>query len=277
MTLPPLREVVAKHGLGAKKSLGQNFLFDLNLTGKIARLGGPYDGASVVEIGPGPGGLTRGLLEAGAERVVAVERDRRCLDALAEIAEVYPGRLMVIEADALDLDPTALAEGPIKIVANLPYNIATPLLVRWLHVVHDKPGRIQGMTLMFQKEVARRLTAQPGSKDFGRLSVLTQWLTEARPLLDIPPSAFVPPPKVVSSVVGFVPRARPSAPADLGVLEKVVAAAFNQRRKMLRAALRGLGDAEKILDEAGIDKTRRAETLSVEEFCALARAFSARG
>ena len=275
MSLPPLREVVAKHGLEARRSLGQNFLFDLNLTAKIARAGGPYDGTSVLEIGPGPGGLTRGLIEAGAARIVAVERDRRCLAALGEIAEAYPGRLVVVEGDALDFDPLTRIDGPIKIVANLPYNIATPLLVRWLHAVHESPGRIAGMTLMFQKEVAARLVARPATSAYGRLSVLTQWLSEAKALFDIPPAAFVPPPKVVSTVVGFCPRPEPAAEAALDALERVVATAFNQRRKMLRSALRPLGDANGLLASAGIEPTRRAETLTVEEFCALARVFSA--
>jgi len=276
MTLPPLREVVAKHGLIAKKSLGQNFLFDLNLTAKIARAGGPYDGVVAVEIGPGPGGLTRGLLEAGAPRVMAIERDSRCREALAEISVAYPERLSIVEGDAMKIDPTTLTGGPIKIVANLPYNIATPLLISWLHLIHERPGRIVGMTLMFQKEVAGRLTASPGTRDYGRLSVLTQWLCEARPLFDIPASAFVPPPKVTSSVVSFVPRPSPAYPAEIAVLEKTVAAAFNQRRKMLRSALKSMGNAEALLTGAGIDPTRRAETLSVAEFCALARAVSAR-
>jgi 16S rRNA (adenine1518-N6/adenine1519-N6)-dimethyltransferase len=275
VSLPPLREVVAKHGLEARKSLGQNFLFDLNLTAKIARVGGPYDGTSVLEIGPGPGGLTRGLIEAGAARIVAVERDRRCLAALGEIAEAYPGRLVVVEGDALDFDPLTRIDGPIKIVANLPYNIATPLLVRWLHAVHESPGRIAGMTLMFQKEVAARLVARPATSAYGRLSVLAQWLSEAKALFDIPPAAFVPPPKVVSTVVGFRPRPEPAAEAALDALERVVATAFNQRRKMLRSALRPLGDANGLLASAGIEPTRRAETLTVEEFCALARVFSA--
>jgi len=276
MTLPPLREVVAKHGLIAKKSLGQNFLFDLNLTAKIARAGGPYDDVVVIEIGPGPGGLTRGLLESGAPRVMAIERDARCREALAEIGAAYPDRLSIVEGDAMKIDPTTLTAAPIKIVANLPYNIATPLLISWLQLIHERPGRIVGMTLMFQKEVAGRLTASPGTRDYGRLSVLTQWLCEARTLFDIPASAFVPPPKVTSSVVSFVPRSAPAYPAEIAVLEKTVAAAFNQRRKMLRSALKALGDAEALLIGAGIDPTRRAETLSVAEFCALARAVSAR-
>lgn len=276
MILPPLREVVAKHGLIAKKSLGQNFLFDLNLTAKIARAGGPYDDMVVIEIGPGPGGLTRGLLEAGAPRVMAIERNSRCREALAEISAAYPERLSIVEGDAMKIDPTILTVAPIKIVANLPYNIATPLLISWLHLIHERPGRIVGMTLMFQKEVAGRLTANPGTRDYGRLSVLTQWLCEARPLFDIPASAFVPPPKVTSSVVSFVPRPAPAFPAEIAVLEKTVAAAFNQRRKMLRSALKSMGGAEALLTGAGIDPTRRAETLSVAEFCALARAVSSR-
>ena len=275
MTLPPLREVVAKHGLDARRALGQNFIFDLNLTSKIARAGGPYDGVSVLEVGPGPGGLTRGLVDAGATRIVAVERDARCLAALAEISEAFPGRLAAIEGDALEFDPIAAISGPIKIVANLPYNVATPLLIRWLHAIHDHPGRIVGMTLMFQKEVAARIVALPSTPAYGRLSVISQWLTEARVQFDIPPGAFVPAPKVNSTVVGFWPRPKPAGEAELRVLERVVATAFNQRRKMLRSALRPLGDAAALLAKADIDPTRRAETLSIGEFCALARAVSA--
>jgi 16S rRNA (adenine1518-N6/adenine1519-N6)-dimethyltransferase len=266
--LPPLREVIARHGIVARKSLGQNFLLDLNLTGRIARAAGPLEHATVVEIGPGPGALTRALLAAGARRIVAIERDERCLVALGEIAAAYPGRLQLVAGDALRLDPVELSDAPRKIVANLPYNIATPLLIGWL----DRIGEYESLTLMFQREVAERLTAGARSKSYGRLSVLVQWLAEPQILFDIPPRAFVPPPKVTSSVVRIVPRPEPLAPADQPALERVTAAAFGQRRKMLRTSLKTLGiPVEPLLARAGVAPTARAEELSVAEFCAIAR------
>ncbi|WP_420408948.1 16S rRNA (adenine(1518)-N(6)/adenine(1519)-N(6))-dimethyltransferase RsmA [Hoeflea sp.] len=268
--LPPLREIVAMHELAPKKALGQNFLFDLNLTAKIARAAQPFEGFTVVEIGPGPGGLTRALLEQGADRVVAVERDPRCLPVLEQISEHYPGRLKVIEGDALKVDPAAISGGnPVKVVANLPYNVGTQLLINWLTANVDAPFW-SSMTLMFQKEVGLRIVAEPGSNHYGRLGVLAGWLTHAEILFDVPPQAFTPPPKVTSSVVQLVPRANP-LPCDLDKLERVTQAAFGQRRKMLRQSLKPLG-GEALLESIGIDPARRAETLSVEEFCALARA-----
>ncbi|MBI3451695.1 MAG: 16S rRNA (adenine(1518)-N(6)/adenine(1519)-N(6))-dimethyltransferase RsmA [Rhodospirillales bacterium] len=272
--LPPLREVIARHGLAARRSLGQHFLLDLNLTAKIARAAGDLSSGTVIEIGPGPGGLTRALLAAGATRLIAVERDERCLAALAEIAAAHPGRLEIVPGDALAVTVHELGAPPRRIVANLPYNISTALLVQWL--AHS--DAFAGMILMFQKEVAGRLFAAPGTAAYGRLSVATQWRMEARRLFDIDPRAFTPPPKIVSTVVELIPRATPLAPADPVALERVVAAAFGQRRKMLRASLRALGgDAVALLAEAGIAPTRRAEELSIGEFCALARAFVVRG
>lgn len=266
--LPPLRDVIQRHGLAAKKALGQNFILDLNLTGKIARAAGDLTGVTVIEVGPGPGGLTRALLANGAARVVAVERDERCLDALAEISAHYPGRLEVVLGDALQTDFAALARGePTRIVANLPYNIGTELLVRWLTVA-DWPPFYRSMTLMFQREVAQRIVAAPGSPAFGRLAVLAGWRTEARIAFDLPPQAFTPPPKVTSSVVHLVPRAAPLA-ADVRLLGRVTEAAFGQRRKMLRQSIKSLG-GERLLAAAAIDPTRRAETLSIEEFVTLA-------
>jgi 16S rRNA (adenine1518-N6/adenine1519-N6)-dimethyltransferase len=272
-SLPPLRDIIARHGIAARRSLGQNFILDLNLTRRIARAAGRLDHASVIEIGPGPGGLTRALLAEGAGRVVAIERDPRCLAALGELAALYPGRLHLIEGDALALDPAALAPAPRKIVANLPYNIATALLLRWL----DRIGAYESLTLMFQREVAERLVAAPRGPAYGRLSVLVQWLTEPRILFDLPPRAFVPPPKVTSSVVRLTPRAAPLAPAAKPALERVTAAAFGQRRKMLRSSLKTLGvSAEALLGAAGIPPTARAEELSVADFCALARLLEGR-
>ena len=266
--MPPLREVIARHGIVARKSLGQNFLLDLNLTGRIARAAGPLAHATIIEIGPGPGTLTRALLAAGARRIVAIERDERCLAALGEIAAAHPGRLELVAGDALRLDPVALSNAPRKIVANLPYNIATPLLTGWL----DRIGEYDSLTLMFQREVAERLTAAPRSKSYGRLSVLVQWLTEPQILFDIPPRAFVPPPKVTSSLVRIVPRPKPLALADQPALERVTAAAFGQRRKMLRTSLKTLGiPVEPLLERAGVVPTARAEELTVSEFCAIAR------
>ncbi|MFV2053005.1 16S rRNA (adenine(1518)-N(6)/adenine(1519)-N(6))-dimethyltransferase RsmA [Aliiroseovarius sp. YM-037] len=270
-SLPPLREVIATHGLSARKSLGQNFLLDLNLTAKIARQAGDLSGADVLEIGPGPGGLTRGLLAEGARRVLAVEKDPRCLAALREIAEAYPGRLEVINADALDLNVADHLTAPIKVVANLPYNVGTELLVRWL-TPDSWPPFWDSLTLMFQKEVAQRIVAQPGSKAYGRLAVLAQWRAEAQIVMTLPPDAFTPPPKVHSSVVHLKQRAEPLFPADPVLLGRLVAAAFNRRRKMLRAALKGFAPGiEDHLIAAGIAPTERAEQLSIEEFCALAR------
>jgi 16S rRNA (adenine1518-N6/adenine1519-N6)-dimethyltransferase len=270
--LPPLREVIARHGLRAVKALGQNFLLDLNLTGRIARAAGDLSASTVIEIGPGPGGLTRALLSAGAAKVVAVERDRRCLGALAEIAEHYPGRLTVVEADALEIDLSALVSGPSVIVANLPYNVATPLLIGWLRA-EPWPPWYRSMTLMFQREVAERIVSGTGSKVYGRLSVLAGWRTEARILFDIDPRAFVPAPKVVSSVVHFIPRPQPLS-CDAALLERVTAAAFGQRRKMLRQSLRTLGIEPKLLlDTAGILGTKRAEDVDIAGFVAMTRAF----
>ena len=267
-SLPPLREVIARHGIAAKKSLGQNFILDLNLTRRIARAAAPLDDRDVIEIGPGPGGLTRALLAEGARRVAAVERDERCLAALREVQSAYPGRLELVSGDALAIDPAALSEPPRTIVANLPYNIATALLLRWL----DDITEYESLVLMFQREVAERLTATPRSPAYGRLSVLAQWLCEVKILFDLPPRAFVPAPKVTSSVVRLVPRPQPLAPADKTALERVTAAAFGQRRKMLRSSLKPLGIApEPLLAAAGIPPTARAEELSVSDFCALAR------
>lgn len=269
--LPPLRDVIERHELRAKKSLGQNFLLDLNLTGKIARAAGDLSSTTVIEVGPGPGGLTRALLAHGAARVVAIERDERCLAALAEVSAHYPGRLDVIPGDAMKTDFPALAEGAqdVRIVANLPYNIGTELLIRWLTVA-DWPPFYSSMTLMFQKEVAQRIVAKPGDNAYGRLGVLAGWRTEARIVFDLPPQAFTPPPKVTSAVVHIVPRAQP-LPADGRKLARVTEAAFGQRRKMLRQSLKGIG-GERLLAATGIDGTRRAETLSVEEFVSLANA-----
>ncbi|MEP3438079.1 MAG: 16S rRNA (adenine(1518)-N(6)/adenine(1519)-N(6))-dimethyltransferase RsmA [Hoeflea sp.] len=268
--LPPLRDVVAAHGLAPKKALGQNFLFDLNLTTKIARSAGPLEGFTVFEIGPGPGGLTRALLAQGASRVVAIERDPRCLPILAEISARFPGRLEVVEGDALTTDLASLSGGePARIVANLPYNVGTQLLINWLTADPDRPFW-SSMTLMFQKEVGQRIVAAPGSNHYGRLGVLAGWMTHSEILFDVPPQAFTPPPKVTSSVVSLLPRSE-RLPCDLGKLERVTQAAFGQRRKMLRQSLKPLG-GETLLDRVGIDPTRRAETLSVEEFCALAQA-----
>lgn len=269
--LPPLREIIAQYGLGARRSLGQHFLFDLNLTRRIAREAGPLAGKTVVEIGPGPGGLTRSLLETDASRVIAIERDSRCIEALGLLTSAYPGRLQIIEGDALTTPPASVvgSDAPCVVVANLPYNIGTRLLIDWLR---DLSG-IQSMTLMFQKEVADRILAPAGGSAFGRLSVITQWLCLGRKLFDVPAQAFVPPPKVASTVLQLVPRPAPLAPAEFSDVETITAAAFGQRRKMLRSALRSLDvNAQSLLEEAGIRPDLRAETLSVAEFCALARA-----
>jgi 16S rRNA (adenine1518-N6/adenine1519-N6)-dimethyltransferase len=270
--LPPLRDIIARYDIAARKSLGQNFILDLNLTRRIARAAGPLDEVNVIEIGPGPGGLTRALLAEGARRLIAIEPDPRCLAALGELAVLYPGRLELVAGDALALDPATLCDPPRQIVANLPYNIATALLLRWL----DRIGDYQSLVLMFQREVAERLVAARRSSAYGRLSVLVQWLTEPKILFDLPPRAFVPPPKVTSSVVLLMPRATPLAPASKPVLERVTAAAFGQRRKMLRSSLKSLGvPVEKLLAGTGIAPTARAEELSVADFCALARTLAA--
>ncbi len=272
-SLPPLRDVIATHGLSAKKALGQNFLLDLNLTAKIARQAGDLSNRDILEIGPGPGGLTRGLLASGARKVLAVEKDARCLPALAEIAAVYPGQLDVVNADALELDPTQHLTKPISVIANLPYNIGTELLVRWL-TPPQWPPFWDTLTLMFQREVAERIVAQPGGKAYGRLAVLSQWRCDAKIVLSLPPEAFTPPPKVSSAVVHLRALDQPRWPAEQEILSRVVAAAFNQRRKMLRAALKGLApDIEDRLRSVGLPPTERAEQVPVEAFCALARTF----
>jgi 16S rRNA (adenine1518-N6/adenine1519-N6)-dimethyltransferase len=260
--------VIRRHGLRARKSLGQNFLLDLNLTGRIARAAAPLEHANVIEVGPGPGGLTRALLLAGAHHVTAIERDRRCIDALGEIAAAFPGRLTIIEGDAFDTPIADLVPAPRKIVANLPYNIATALLLRWL----PNLAAFETLTLLFQKEVAQRLAAAPRAKEYGRLSVMAQWRCAVRLLFDITPRAFVPPPKVTSTLVQLAPRAAPLAPCAAEALERVTAAAFGQRRKMLRQSLKTIWpEPEMHLRARGIAPTARAEELSVEEFCALAR------
>ncbi len=269
--LPPLREVIAAHGLTAKKSMGQNFLLDLNLTAKIARLAGDLSACDVLEVGPGPGGLTRGLLAEGARHVLAIEKDARCLPALDQIATAHPGRLTVLNADALAVDPTAHLTPPIRVVANLPYNIGTELLLRWM-LPDEWPPFWDSLTLMFQREVAERIVAKPGSKAYGRLALMAQWRADPRIVLSLPPEAFTPPPKVSSAVVHIERLAEPRFPADRKVLERVVAAAFNQRRKMLRASLRGFGpDIEDHLRAVGIPPTARAEEIGLEAFCALSR------
>ncbi|MCC5959595.1 MAG: 16S rRNA (adenine(1518)-N(6)/adenine(1519)-N(6))-dimethyltransferase RsmA [Rhodobacteraceae bacterium] len=273
--LPPLRDVIRTHDLRARKSFGQNFLLDLNLTARIARAAGDLHGADILEVGPGPGGLTRGLLAEGARKVLAIEKDPRCMPALAEIADAYPGRLQIIEGDALAVDPLAYLNSPVKVVANLPYNVGTELLIRWMTPAQWPPFW-DSLTLMFQREVAERIVARPGSKAYGRLALMVQWRADARVVLHLPPEAFTPPPKVSSAVVHITRLSSPRYPADARVLETVVAAAFNQRRKMLRAALRGLHpQIEDLLQQVGIAPTARAEEIGLEGFCALARALSA--
>ena len=267
--LASLSATIARHGLSARKTLGQHFLLDGNLCARIARAAGPLDEVTVLEIGPGPGGLTRALLDAGARRVVAIERDERCVAALGELADAWPDRLEIVEGDALKIDVSARLEDPVKIIANLPYNVGTALLLGWL----GAPERYQSLTLMFQKEVAARLTASPGTGDYGRLSILAQWRCETHRLFDVSAKAFTPPPKVTSSAVQLVPRGEPLFPAEAAALARVTQAAFGQRRKMLRAALKGLvADPEAFLTAQGIDPKARAETLDIEAFCALARA-----
>ena len=270
-TLPPLSAVIARHGLQPKRALGQHFLLDPSLCERIARAARPATPAVILEVGPGPGGLTRALLAAGAARVVAVEKDRRCVAALGELQARYPDRLEIVEGDALSFDIAILGSARIGIVANLPYNVGTRLLLRWL----ERVERIESMTLMFQKEVAARITAT-GGRDYGGLSVRAQWLCTCERLFDVSPRAFVPPPGVVSTVVRLVPRAAPLAPAEPDALDAVTRAAFGQRRKMLRRALRTLTpDPQALLQSAGIAPEARAETLSVADFCALARAWAA--
>ncbi|WP_158044547.1 16S rRNA (adenine(1518)-N(6)/adenine(1519)-N(6))-dimethyltransferase RsmA [Skermanella pratensis] len=269
--LPPLRDVIARFDLGARKALGQNFLLDLNLTGRIARAAGDLAGVTVVEVGPGPGGLTRALLNLDAAGVVAIERDARCITALADLVEAAEGRLRLVEGDALEADVEALAPAPRAIVANLPYNVATPLLIGWLRRIEQ----FRSLTLMFQREVADRLAAKPGGKTYGRLSVIAQWRADVRPLFNLPARAFTPPPKIESTVVQLVPRQEPE-PADFEAMETVTAAAFGQRRKMLRASLKPLGDAEALIEEAGLVPTQRAEEIPVAGFAALARAYRKR-
>ena len=272
--LPPLRETIARHGLDARKRLGQHFLLDLNLTRRIARSAQPIDQGTIIEVGPGPGGLTRALLLEGAARVVAIEVDRRAIEALHELRSVSAGRLEVIEADALEVDPVALGPSPRRIVANLPYNVSTALLVRWLHTADD----IADMILMFQKEVVDRLVAQPRSKDYGRLSVLAQHVCEVRRLFDVAPSAFVPPPKVTSTVVRLTPRPADRRLAELAPLEQITAGAFGQRRKMLRGALAGLFDEpSSVLASLSLADTARAEELSIDDFVRLAGAWRSGG
>ncbi|WP_293447762.1 16S rRNA (adenine(1518)-N(6)/adenine(1519)-N(6))-dimethyltransferase RsmA [Planktotalea sp.] len=269
--LPPLRNVIERHDLRARKSLGQNFLLDLNLTSKIARQAGKLTDCDVLEIGPGPGGLTRGLLMEGARKVLAIEKDARCLPALAEISQAYPNRLQVIEGDALDINPLEHLTPPIRVASNLPYNVGTELLIRWL-TPKQWPPYWQSLTLMFQREVAQRIVAQAGDKAYGRLAILSQWRCDAQIVVNLPPEAFSPPPKVSSAVVHLTALAEPRFPSDFKTLERVVAMAFNQRRKMLRSSLKSAApDIEDRLIAAGLKPTERAEQISLEGFCALAR------
>ncbi|SDQ95229.1 16S rRNA (adenine(1518)-N(6)/adenine(1519)-N(6))-dimethyltransferase RsmA [Pseudovibrio sp. Tun.PSC04-5.I4] len=270
--LPPLREVIAEHGLDARKSLGQNFLLDLNLTSRIARSAGDLSNCTVIEVGPGPGGLTRALLAAGAKKVIAIEKDKRCLPALAQISSHYDGKLEVIEGDALKYNPADLADGPIKIIANLPYNVGTQLLLGWL-TTEEWPPFWESLTLMFQKEVGQRIVSEAGDKAYGRLSVLTNWRCHTDILFDLNPKAFMPPPKVTSAVVQLHPREKP-LDCPLKALERVTAHAFGQRRKMLRASMKGLKpDAEARIEAVGLKPTARAEEIDVAGFVALAHAF----
>ncbi|HYC02534.1 MAG TPA: 16S rRNA (adenine(1518)-N(6)/adenine(1519)-N(6))-dimethyltransferase RsmA [Azospirillaceae bacterium] len=270
--LPPLREVIARFDLGARKSLGQHFLFDLNLTARVARAAGDLTGVTVVEVGPGPGGLTRALLGTNAREVVAVERDPRFVEALAEVIEAAEGRLRLVQADALKVDLEELVPAPRAVIANLPYNVGTPLLFGWLR----RMEAFRSLTLMFQKEVVDRIVAEPRSKAYGRLAVMCQWRAECRSAFDIPARAFTPPPKVVSAVVHMTPRSMPADAPDFETMETVVGAAFNQRRKMLRASLKALGmDTESLILEAGLEPTARAEEIDVAGFVALAKAWAA--
>jgi 16S rRNA (adenine1518-N6/adenine1519-N6)-dimethyltransferase len=271
--LPPLRDVIRAAGLSARKSLGQNFLLDFNLTRRIARAAGPLEGATIVEIGPGPGGLTRALLLEGAGRVIAIEKDQRCLPPLRDIEALYPGRLEIVAGDARAVDYRALRlDPPARIVANLPYSVATPLLIGWLKT-EPWPPWFDRLVLMFQREVALRIVARPGDRDYGRLAVLSQWRTRPRILFNLPAAAFTPRPKVDSSLVELQPKAQPEPPCDVAMLEKVTAACFGQRRKMLRSSLRQLlPDAESFLQRLGIDPQARAEELDVADFCRIANA-----
>ena len=270
-TLPPLREVISTHTLNAKKSLGQNFILDLNLTAKIARLAGSLDDHDVLEIGPGPGGLTRGLLSEGARRVVVLEKDIRCMPALEEIKAAYRNKVQIFNVDALEFNARHHLTGPVRIVSNLPYNVGTQLLIRWL-TPGDWPPFWETLTLMFQKEVAERIIAAPGSKAYGRLSILAQWKANAKIVMALPPEAFSPPPKVHSAVVHFTALREPRFPAPARLLSSTVAMAFNQRRKMLRSSLKAASkDIEMVLRDAGLEPTARAEEISLEGYCALAR------
>ena len=274
--MPPIREVIARYGLRTRKHLGQHFLHDGNLCARIVRAAGPLEDASVIEVGPGPGGLTRALLASPARAVIAIERDTRCIAALGPLVEAAGGRLEVVAADALEVDATLLAARPRAVVANLPYNLATPLLVRWLETIAADAAAFRSLTLMVQKEVAERIAAPPGTRAYGRLSVLAQWLCEVRRAFDVPARAFTPPPKVTSTVVRLDPRPCPSHPAEAGALQRVCKAAFGQRRKMLRTSLKGLGlDAAALLAAAAVAGNLRAEQLDIGQFCALARALEA--
>jgi len=269
--LPPLKDVISRHQLRAKKSLGQNFLLDLNLTSKIARYAGNLDQFDILEIGPGPGGLTRSLLHEGARKVVAIEKDNRCIEALAEIQATFPGRLKLLQGDALSTNASEHLADPVRIIANLPYNIGTELLVRWL-TSKTWPSFWQSMTLMFQKEVANRIVASPGSRAYGRLSVMSQWRCDTKIAFNVPATAFTPPPKVESTLVHFEALKEPKFPAEVEVLEFVVSKAFNQRRKMLRGALKGyFQNVEEALVSIGVLPTKRAEDITVQEYCAMSR------
>ena len=269
--LPPLKDVISRHQLRAKKSLGQNFLLDLNLTSKIARYAGNLDQFDILEIGPGPGGLTRSLLHEGARKVVAIEKDNRCIEALEEIQATFPGRLKLIQGDALSTNASEHLADPVRIIANLPYNIGTELLVRWL-TSKTWPSFWQSMTLMFQKEVANRIVASPGSKAYGRLSVMSQWRCDTKIAFNVPATAFTPPPKVESALVHFEALKEPKFPAEVEVLEFVVSKAFNQRRKMLRGALKGyFQNVEEGLLNIGVLPTKRAEDITVQEYCAMSQ------
>lgn len=270
-SLPPLRDILRKYELNARKSLGQNFLLDLNLTGKIARAAGPLEGHTIIEVGPGPGGLTRALLAEGASRLIVIERDERCLPALEDIACAAPQRLEIIEGDALKTDLSSFRSGPTKIVANLPYNIATPLMIGWLSST-SWPPFYSSLTLMVQKEVAERIVAKPGSKAYGRLSIISQWRSEPKKLFDVPASAFTPAPKVISSIIQITPKKPVMEGVELKKLEAVTQAAFGQRRKMLRASLKSITTTPQVLlAQAGIEETRRAEEINIEGFCRLAQ------
>ncbi len=272
-TLEPLRAVIARHGLQARKSLGQHFLLDLNLTRRVVRAAGPLQDHCVIEIGPGPGGLSRALVEADPAALILVERDQRCVEALEALRALLPKRCRIVAGDALKLPIGEFEEPPRRVVANLPYNIASALLINWLGEIAEDPSTVDSLTLMFQKEVAARLTAQPGNKTYGRLAVITQWLCQTSRLFDVPARAFTPSPKVTSSVIHLQPRSQPLAPAQFKTLERVTAAAFGQRRKMLRRSLTSLGQpSDQLLRMAEVDPNLRAEALDIAQFCALAQA-----